>query len=125
VEPALTIAWARPSATSRAAATTEACGRERTAGTASSSFAIQSLVGTTSMPGAESSPSTAGLPKTRRAISPTAASRAPAAITSGPPSAPKPSSATRIGPLNYSSGSGGGAGVGASLTSCLITSRPA
>ncbi len=50
VDPALAIAWERPSATSRAARTTEARGLERTAATGSSALVISSTAGTSSAP---------------------------------------------------------------------------
>src|SRR6185295_4899721 len=95
VEPALAIAWERPSATSRAARTTDAPGLDRTAATGSSSLVISSRAGTSSAPAICSTGASAeGSPNTRSRIPSAAAARTPATIASGPRSAPRPSRAT-------------------------------
>ena len=124
VEPTLARASLPPPATSAAARTIEAPSRERTALTGSSWFETHSLVAITSIPSASSSESSAGGPNTRTPIPSAAASLAPSASTLKPCSAPKPSRATVTPACSgiYSSGLGA---AGASVTVCVITSRPA
>ena len=98
VGPALASACERPSATSAAASTIEASGASRTAPTGSSSLVISSggvdqLDAVDAVERRQSSP---GRRRRARAIPSAAAVRAPATITSGPRSAPRPSRATVV-----------------------------
>ena len=85
MDPALTSELHSPAATAAAARTTEASGVERTAATGSDSLPIHSVVRSSSTPAALEMELG---PKTRTGIPSAAASRAPSATTSGPPSVP-------------------------------------